>query len=349
MDIKRVINDISEEIRKVRSSDTTFIDHLSNILNLYKDKVYSIDNVYCVKYQIDKDDLIKHIDKSISTIKDAFNKYSSARIVDCANIITSYINDIKQFMLLEIDLVANKKWYRMRLQEKNKRLFPAREMFHIPFELRGKVNTQRYSLPGYPCLYASRSVWAAWEELHEPQLSQFCVSMLEHQFKFNVLDLRLRDLDNIDDKDIKKLAYSLPLIVACSIKVLYPDDNFKPEYIIPQMVMLSIVDDEECIGCIYTSCMNNEFFEWECCEKLENIALPVKDASHSDGLCPKLCSLFKISDSTNYDFEMLSKPFETTFFTVKDCVLNIDTAFGYENSIFGQLESRLEKRKLKDL
>lgn len=86
MDIKRVINDISEEIRKVRSSDTTFIDHLSNILNLYKDKVYSIDDVYCVKYQIDKDDLIKHIDKSISTIKDAFNKYSSARIVDCANI-----------------------------------------------------------------------------------------------------------------------------------------------------------------------------------------------------------------------------------------------------------------------
>ena len=129
MDIKRVINDISEEIRKVRSSDTTFIDHLSNILNLYKDKVYSIDNVYCVKYQIDKDDLIKHVDKSISTIKDAFNKYSSARIVDCANIITSYINDIKQFMLLEIDLVANKKWYRMRLQEKTKDYFLQEKCF----------------------------------------------------------------------------------------------------------------------------------------------------------------------------------------------------------------------------
>ena len=115
------------------------------------------------------------------------------------------------------------------------------------------------------------------------------------------------------------------------------------------MVMLSIVDDKECIGCIYTSCMNNKYFEWKCWEKLENIALLVEDASYSSGLCPKLRSLFKITDSTNYDYEMLSKPFETTFSTYRDCTLEIHTAFSYEDSIFGQLEKRLERRDLKDL
>lgn len=351
MEVKRIIDDVSEEIGKVRSKDIAFIDHLSNILNLYKNKIYSVNNIHFNKYHIDKDDLIKHIEKSKSIMKDAFNKYSSAKIVDCVNIISSYINDLKSYILLEIDneSVENNKWFRMRLQEKNKRIFPASEMFHIPFELRGKVNTQRYSLPGYPCLYISKTVWATWEELHEPQLSQFCVSMLKPQFKFKVLDLRLRDFDKIEDRDIKKLAYSLPLIVACSIKVLCPDDNYKPEYIIPQMVMLSIVNDKECIGCIYTSCMNNKYFEWKCWEKLENIALPVEDASYSSGLCPRLRSLFKITDSTNYDYEMLSKPFETTFSTYRDCTLEIHTAFSYEDSIFGQLEKRLEKRDLKDL
>lgn len=44
--------------------------------------------------------------------------------------------------------------------------FTYEDMFHIPFDKRGIVKTQRYSFPGYPCLYVGATTYACWEELH---------------------------------------------------------------------------------------------------------------------------------------------------------------------------------------
>ena len=43
------------------------------------------------------------------------------------------------------------------------------EMFHIKYELRGKVQTQRCSFPGLPCLYLGCSSYVCWLELNRPQ------------------------------------------------------------------------------------------------------------------------------------------------------------------------------------
>ncbi|WP_052675768.1 hypothetical protein [Paenibacillus sp. IHBB 10380] len=45
------------------------------------------------------------------------------------------------------------------------------EMFHIPFELKGRAATQRYSIPGLPSLYLGSSCYICWEELHRPDLN----------------------------------------------------------------------------------------------------------------------------------------------------------------------------------
>ena len=63
----------------------------------------------------------------------------------------------------------------------------------------------------------------------------------------------------------------------------------------------------------------------------------------------KLCSLFKVSDSTNYDFEMLKKPFETLFWTVIDEKAVIDETEKYSSSIFGQIEERLARKSVVQL
>lgn len=42
------------------------------------------------------------------------------------------------------------------------------EMFHVPFELRHKVASQRYSIPGLPSLYLGGSLSACWVEMRQP-------------------------------------------------------------------------------------------------------------------------------------------------------------------------------------
>lgn len=278
----------------------------------------------------------------------ALDDYNHARIGSCVSAITDYL---KNNDLLCYQIASEDTWYRMRIQEKYQRAFPAKEMFHIPFQLRGKVNTQRFSLPGYPCLYISKSIWAAWEELHEPAISTFCVSKLKTIDSIEVLDLRVPDTKNIQNGDIKKLLLTIPWVIVCSIRIVSPDDNFKPEYIIPQMVMLSLVDDYRYQGCAYTSTQRNNVFKWPNQRLLDNVALPVQCIANDTGLCSKLCAKFRITDATNYDYELLKKPFESTFFQYSntDECLNISNGGRYEESIFGQMESRSNSMELKTL
>lgn len=142
-----------------------------------------------------------------------------------------------------------------------------------------------------------------------------------------------------------KVLCTIPLVIACSIKVLEPEDNFKPEYIVPQLVMLALVDDIKKIGCAYTSTRKNKFFDnWKDAGKLDNIALPVKNIQENN-LCTKLCGYFEITDATNYEYELLKQPFETLYWMPDNNYGMYDEGWKYENSIFGQLEERLEKKK----
>ncbi len=322
-------------------------EYITRLLRTYKEKLQSVTDSP-ISDTNTWQQLLNDIDKLNDTITECFILYSHAKIADSISKMYEIMKGKDKLLQLLVskDVENDKNWYRMRNQEEGKRVFPANEMFHVPFNLRHKVSLARYSVSGYPCLYISRSIWATWEEMHEPKLSDFTVSRLELQQDFRVLDLRVPIVE--DDKDTSRLArqlYTIPLILACSVKVKYPKDNFKPEYIMPQLVMLAITyPDVEFMGCAYTSTMRNTVFSWADIRLLDNIALPVFSVNTTGKLCPKLCSLFKVSDSTNYDYEMLKKPFETLFWTVIEEKAVIDEAEKYSSSIFGQIEERLARK-----
>lgn len=342
MTITDLIKKTTELLITVRHKDEPLEEYIINILSHYQEDVCELE----IDTDWDKDSVLKDISDIKEAITNSLKDYSSAHIDDSIKHIKEILKD-KKLLTLEIDSEDKEysKWFRMRKSEANHHTFPANEMFHIPFQSRGKVNTQRYSLPGYPCLYISRSIWATWEEMHEPNLANFCVSRLQPISSFKVLDLRIIDKNILSRNDIKDILCTIPLTIACSIKVRNPDDNFKPEYIIPQLVMLALVDDADRYGCAYTSTQRNPLFEWDL-RKLDNIALPVK-MIQSKGFCSKLCNLFRITDATNYEYEMLKKPFETSFWVTVDDYGMRDESKEYANSIFGQMESRLENMELK--
>lgn len=326
--------------------------YIARLLQSYDEKLHSLP-ACPVQSQGDWDNTLIDVKLLSDTINKCLNHYSQARIADSINLLHEYIAHHDGLLKYTVNpsVEADKIWYRMRMQEKGHRVFPAKEMFHIPFNLRHKVSLARYSVSGYPCLYISRSVWANWEEMHEPKISDFTVSRLELQNPINVLDLRVPVWrEDYSDQDLLSQLVTIPLVLACSVKTRYPDDNFRSEYIVPQLVMLAITyPDVEVMGCAYTSTMRNPVFTWPDVRLLDNLALPVKKIDTAIQHCPVLCSLFKISDSTNYDFEMLKEPFATLFWSVFDEEGIVEGAKEYSSSIFGQLEERLAEMEVKQL
>ena len=113
------------------------------------------------------------------------------------------------------------------------------DIFHVPFELRHNIDSNRYSIPGYPTLYLSNSIFLAYKELGEPDYNNLYVSKFYHIKYSNhsgtLLDMTNKPLYDTVEFKFKFLARWI-LTMACSVKVGFPDSPFKPEYILPQII-----------------------------------------------------------------------------------------------------------------
>lgn len=122
--------------------------------------------------------------------------------------------------------------------------FKKDEMFHIPFDKRYLVGNQRFSLSGLPCLYLGGSSYICWEELGRKDFntSNFCGYRLKEDKNIKVLDLKIPS--QIENENQILL---IVLALACSLKA-ERDSLFKPEYILPQSILHSLIckfDEED--------------------------------------------------------------------------------------------------------
>ena len=137
-------------------------------------------------------------------------------------------------------------YYRTRTSDKP--LKSAREMFHTPFELRGLVKTARFSVLGFPSLYLTKNMFTSWEETRRSDIETLYASRLRLQRPMALVDLRLRRTFNDIKQEEREAAarqylYTIPVIIACSLKVQRDTDAFKPEYILPQLILHAIIDE----------------------------------------------------------------------------------------------------------
>lgn len=185
------------------------------------------------------------------------------------------------------------------------------DMFHVPLNQRVKVRTQRYSSPGYPCLYLGKTIYACWEEMHRPRFDDLMFSGFKVRRSFKVYDLRIPR----KEMQMQSTLLQLPLIIACMVKVKNEKEPFKPEYIIPQLLIETIICnnhknmasgtglDDLIWGVTYTSSHVSKDFPFGY-KFLDNIALPVIKNDEEKN-CPVLASLFEISDPLCLEYEGL--------------------------------------------
>ena len=197
--------------------------------------------------------------------------------------------------------------YRMRSSAEEK--LDRGGIFHVPFEKRHEVATQRFSIPGLPCLYLGGSLFTCWREFRRASLETMHVAsfVLDDGETLKVVDLAHRPawlaqrfsahaIDAFGDGGIDFFAAHVllwPLMAACTIRVLHQRKPFIPEYIIPQMLLQWVrshadLDGIRCFSTHVSGIVENP--HW-----VSNYAIPVQ-SSESEGFCAALKKKFIMTE-----------------------------------------------------
>lgn len=264
------------------------------------------------------------------------------------NTLRSEIKDLYE-IIKQVEYPIDSDFYRIREREENYPYSP-KEMFHIPFELRGRVTSQRYSIPGFPSLYLGRSLYICWEELKRPQFNKIQAARLQSTRTIRLLDLRPTNIENVNIYDVYKYFMTFPIIACCSVKVRDYTSTFKPEYIIPQLLLQWIRQNDELDGIRYNSThISKRVFKVQ--GEYSNVVIPVKNNAHT-GHCKELKSMFKMSETISaqlYQFALGGGVFGGTIeqaeilnSRVPEIEIIKGRSLPYSFSVLGDLEEYLE-------
>lgn len=245
-------------------------------------------------------------------------------------------------------------FYRIRLSQENYPL-PSIEFFHIPFEKRGMIRTQRFSIPGFPSLYLGTTLYVCWEELNRPNINDFQAVRLMNTQDLRVLNLVPPNFENVSVQKCYNYLMLWPLFMTTSVKVNQQRDDFKPEYIIPQLLLQWVRNQHNVDGILYQS----THIDYESASKGEfyNLVLPVRDIK-SNGHCKQLKSKFEMTSPISIQLNEISSgnlidagTFSKNEVDEKIQKLEIvkGRVFPYSCSKLGELESILLQMKTKPL
>lgn len=183
----------------------------------------------------------------------------------------------------------NSTWYRVRSDLNMKANYDDGDMFHVPFELRGKVGASRFGFPGYPILYLAGSLQTALCELNHP--SSYVYAKFEICKYIKLLDMSFPWKKNIATWEYYSILAFYPLLIGCMVTVKEPKDNYKPEYVLPQTITKILRHfSDDFAGIIYMSNKTTVPIDEL---KARNIALLVDNTNARSGydtksLTPKL-------------------------------------------------------------
>lgn len=253
--------------------------------------------------------------------------------------------------------------YRARTIESTQGSYDVREMFHVPFEQRGKISNNRFSIAGFPCLYLGKSILACWEEMQKPNIDNLCVSRVakKERDRLYVIDLSWKeDVDgtiSADEMeqceqyyDIVTWIKRLPLIIACSIRAFDPSAPFKEEYVIPQIMLSACIENEDIEGIAYTSTRRDEQIASDM-ELHKNYVFPVRKVTDK-GYCKELAEEFSLTRGISFMEAEIKNVFHARGMQVTAieddalCFNDLDKGKSeYECTKFGQMEEYLGKQQ----
>ncbi|MGQ1892032.1 hypothetical protein ACT29H_16465 [Thermophagus sp. OGC60D27] len=348
----------------ITSAFSNFIKRLEQVDNF---EIAGVDNLKGEKYI---DIIYKTANNLKNTIILTIQKYYDGKPAEAYD---RFKNGIEKELLGNSTfnlstLRVHEKLYRLRTSE-NGKVFEPKEIFHVPMNKRELIASQRFSIPGYPCLYLANSTYLAWLELGKPNIYNCHASRFEVVNDPNGFEpITLIDLTNNHptlikaaetgkwDGSVFRYLTLWPLIYATSVKVKFPTSSFKPEYIIPQLLMQYIKDLSahggiKIHGIKYSSTHYDLYNDGE---PMYNIAIPIHGSS-SEPFCNFLTKKFKFNQPISWEsLNILNLEFEHIFvnlmqkeikkddYVKRNISLIPDENKDYNVSKFGIMEDYLE-------
>jgi hypothetical protein len=309
--------------------------------------------------------MLESIKRLSQSIKESVNLYFNGDIFKATEIFNNSLNFIlfKDFNPI-YDVPKNTIFYRSRRDEK--RSFDKGDMFHVKFEERNKISTNRYSIPGFPALYLGESTYVCWEESDRYRLRDLWFSRIENKEELKVIKIQrfedlLDEIEHIADDNDKlshlcKYLIIYPLIIACTVKVKDQKNNFTPQYIIPQLLLQYIATfkdaGERIDGIMYLSSQVD--YSKINGVKCYNYVFPVK-TSLKKGFCDVLSKTFHISEPTSLEIEEIihNPKYPGTHVNQGHSTESIELSNGiksiYAEMSFGRLEQSLAMKPVTEV
>lgn len=267
--------------------------------------------------------IINQIEDNSNKIIEVLELYNCGKIVPASMKAFEVFENMKPHLMQRYSGAYRKDiYYRIRIFD-DKYPFPLerKELFHIPYNKNYLVGTERYSMPGHPCLYLASQAELCWYECGKPEkfaISRFDIPQaVDSNLKFIDFSEKLMPLKhsffswfhNEDDKEpirkyLLKYIYTYPLRAACSIVVEHPGSKFIEEYIIPQLLLQWVLNDNDFDGIRYESCDSSDEVK-----SLggHNIVL-VSNKFDSEGYDIRLRNCIKVGVPSVFDINTISVP-----------------------------------------
>lgn len=264
---------------------------------------------------------INDIEKNAMSLIKVLELYNEGKIVNASLTAFKVFENMKSHLMFRYSgATNNEEYYRIRaVNDNNPFPLERKELFHIPLKKNYLVGTERYSMPGHPCLYLASQPELCWYECGKPEkfaISSFDIPQDEGDYmKFIDFSEKLIPLktsfkiwfNNTNDSDrvrkyLLKYICTYPLRAACSIVVEHPGCNFIEEYIIPQLLLQWVSNDDFFDGIRYESCSSLDVVK-----KLggHNIVLVTKKFD-TDGYDINLRKKLKVGEPVIFDINHIN-------------------------------------------
>lgn len=337
--------------------ECSYLGFITKILNDYLTLLKSVSEktikIKGLRYETKLENICKNQTQFVEGILNTLKIYLDGKPAQAYETFSNTMDErLKKYkkMLSTKEFNEGESFYRLRKSEGNY-AFTTHEMFHVPFELRGTLNTQRYSIPGFPSLYLGKTIYVAWEELKRPMLENFQAVRLRSTKKITYLDLTVNDWGtNNMNKDAYKYFMTWPLIAACSIQVKNTEHTFKQEYIIPQLLLQWIRNTNVLDAIIYQS-THIKIDTLTPIKDMYNIVIPVKGIQEV-GYCNDLMKMFTMTETVSKQLIDVSSG-GAQFIYMNNELLYLDNKlptiefikgqkFPYSYSVLGKMEYQLD-------
>ncbi|MFK9092544.1 hypothetical protein [Bacillus salipaludis] len=341
---------------KKRNSDIDYYDFLERLFSNYQELIKNYDDTFNIQLNVSGE-----IELICKSILDSVKTYYIGHPSSAFNKLNDGLTQIKKHLgfFMGTEVAPPPFLFRMRYSNGKNHELNNSEMYHIPFEKRHLVATQRYSIPGLPCLYLGNTAYVCWEELERPLLENTQTSIFSvAQSYIKVLDFGLRPIDMyqfhketvfqrtkpaLTQEEVGELQSFLiiwPLIASCSTQVAFRNSPFKPEYIVPQLILQWIMNNPEYDGIRYfsvkESCQKNDY------KLIQNYVFPAKN-HENNGHCKVLKQ--KLANSEGLPWQLFKiQPGNYPPLNYENFSLTNNFSIPYVQTDFSELESFLRER-----